>query len=389
MATNPDDVLRISDLRNADLIVDAIYEGGRKGNAGDDPLHPLLGVSNQGGFRIFGKKSEPRLIVLTTSLADPDWPDALDDETGRFTYYGDNKKPGADLHDTGRFGNHLLKLVFERAHSGLEGRFSVPPLLIFASAGAYRDVRFIGYAVPGAEGLPQTEDLVAVWKSSRGRRFQNYRAVFTVLNISRLQRGWLNALRDNTPVAVPEAAQIWRQTGTFQALKAQRTLTYRTPNEQLPQSEAHKFIVSSVFSKFKDEPVRFERCAGRICEMLLEKVTHIEVTRPSRDGGRDAVGKYLVGTSANGVEVEFALEAKCYSAEHSVGVRELSRLISRLRHRQFGVLVTTSYVGTQAYQEIKDDKHPIVIVSGRDIAEILEKNGLAGKVELTSWLSQF
>jgi hypothetical protein len=33
------------------------------------------------------------------------------------------------------------------------------------------------------------------------------------------------------------------------------------------------------------------------------------------------------------------------------GVREMSRLISRLRHRQFGVLVTTSYVDNQAYRE--------------------------------------
>ncbi|MCP1762460.1 O-acetyl-ADP-ribose deacetylase (regulator of RNase III) [Bradyrhizobium japonicum] len=36
------------------------------------------------------------------------------------------------------------------------------------------------------------------------------------------------------------------------------------------------------------------------------------------------------------------LEAKCYGSGNSVGVREMSRLISRLRHRQFGVLVTTS-----------------------------------------------
>ncbi|MER6595223.1 hypothetical protein ABT214_25930, partial [Micromonospora purpureochromogenes] len=27
----------------------------------------------------------------------PDWPDALDEQTGAFTYYGDNKQPGAEL----------------------------------------------------------------------------------------------------------------------------------------------------------------------------------------------------------------------------------------------------------------------------------------------------
>jgi predicted Fe-Mo cluster-binding NifX family protein len=96
-----------------------------------------------------------------------------------------------------------------------------------------------------------------------------------------------------------------------------------------------------------------------------------------------------VGGPSNGIEVEFALEAKCYGENRSVGVKEASRLISRLRHRQFGVLVTTSFVGPQAYQEIKDDGHPVVIVAARDIAEILERNGLGGMAELKAWLSQF
>jgi hypothetical protein len=52
------------------------------------------------------------------------------------------------------------------------------------------------------------------------------------------------------------------------------------------------------------------------------------------------------------IAVEFALEAKCYAPTHGVGVRETSRLISRLRHRQFGVPVTTSYLDDQAYREI-------------------------------------
>jgi hypothetical protein len=77
------------------------------------------------------------------------------------------------------------------------------------------------------------------------------------------------------------------------------------------------------------------------------------------------------------VYAEFALEAKCYRPNgsrikaNSVGVKELSRLISRLRHRQFGVLVTTSFVARQAYSEIREDRHPIIVISGRDIAEIL------------------
>jgi hypothetical protein len=42
---------------------------------------------------------------------------------------------------------------------------------------------------------------------------------------------------------------------------------------------------------------------------------------------------------------------------------------------QFGVLVTTSYVHVQAYQEIREDDHPVVILAGRDVVEILKRSG--------------
>jgi len=58
-----------------------------------------------------------------------------------------------------------------------------------------------------------------------------------------------------------------------------------------------------------------------------------------------------------------------------VGVKQTSRLISRIKHREFGVLVTTSHVNDQAYQEIREDQHPIVILSGVDVVDILSRMG--------------
>jgi Restriction endonuclease len=89
-----------------------------------------------------------------------------------------------------------------------------------------------------------------------------------------------------------------------------------------------------------------------------------EITRASVDGGRDAVGRYLLGLSDDPVYAEFSLEAKCYAPgirgmnANNVGVKEVSRLISHIRHRQFGVLVTTSTIGRQAYEEVREDRHP-------------------------------
>jgi hypothetical protein len=112
-----------------------------------------------------------------------------------------------------------------------------------------------------------------------------------------------------------------------------------------------------------------------------------DVTRPSRDGGRDATGLYRIGFGAASIQVDYALEAKCYGPDNSVGTREASRLISRLRHRQFGVIVTTSFLHYQAYQEIREDKHPVIVVAARDIINILAKAGLTSLEDVCNWLS--
>jgi hypothetical protein len=111
-----------------------------------------------------------------------------------------------------------------------------------------------------------------------------------------------------------------------------------------------------------------------------------EITRASVDGGRDAIGRYRLGLPEDPVFAEFSLEAKCYmpgifgSAPNAVGVREVSRLISRIRHREFGVLVTTSVIGRQAYEEVRKDRHPIIFICGKDLAEILAINGYGSAV---------
>ena len=83
----------------------------------------------------------------------------------------------------------------------------------------------------------------------------------------------------------------------------------------------------------------------------------------------------------------FAVEAKCYDLNNSVGVKETSRLISRIRHRQFGVFVTTSYVDIQAYKEIIEDEHPIAIISGVDIIDILYQNEITDLDKLKGYLN--
>ena len=72
-------VIPFSASPTADLIIDAVYEGGTKGNTADDVLGKLIpGTGNQGGFRQVGGWDIPRLVILYSSMDDPDWPDFLD-----------------------------------------------------------------------------------------------------------------------------------------------------------------------------------------------------------------------------------------------------------------------------------------------------------------------
>jgi hypothetical protein len=377
-------------LASADLILDAVYEGGRAGNAGDDPLGPLLGVSNQGGFRHLGRKEQPNLLVITTSLAEPDWPDTLDLETGRFIYYGDNRHPGRELHETPRWGNRMLRDLFGRVHAVPPDRKAVAPTLVFSSIGTYRDVKFLGLAVPGAPGLTSTQDLVAIWRHAAGARFQNYRAIFTILRVGILHRQWITDIRAGTWLTAnaPPEWLAWVESGESEPLRSTRTIQHRAKQEQLPGNSSDKQMLAAIHRTFKDRPYDFEACAAAIAELLLPGIVSIDLTRASRDGGRDAIGRYRIGSGEMAIDVEFALEAKCYATEHAVSVKDTSRLISRLRHREFGILVTTSYVHSQAYKEIKDDQHPVVIVTGADIISILKQAGIRDKDAVESWVSK-
>ena len=80
------------------------------------------------------------------------------------------------------------------------------------------------------------------------------------------------------------------------------------------------------------------------------------------------------------------MEAKCYDPQNSNGVKLTSRLISRLKNRQFGYFITTSFVAPQAYNEIIDDNHPVIIYAGRDIAKILIQQGYNSESKVLEWL---
>lgn len=375
------------DVSNADLLIDAIYESSANGQISGEPISRLLpGSGNMGGFRVSGRGERKNWVVLFTTGEDPDWPDTLDLNTGKFIYFGDNKIPGHELHDTRAGGNRVLRRAFSKLHDNESLRIDVAPFFIFKkyrTENGARLVQFKGLAVPGFPGVSATDDLVAVWKSTNGQRFQNYRSTFTILDVPVISRAWIADLAKGHAhtVNAPKAWRDWVVSGTYRPLVAEPTTVIRSVEQQTPDTPLKVLILERIWTHFQNVPIAFEAFAARIYQMTDARVIIDEITRGTIDGGRDAIGRYLLGLPNDPVYAEFSLEAKCYRPPingHSpttIGVKEVSRLISRIRHRQFGVLVTTSVVARQAYEEVREDRHPILFISGRDISEVLITNG--------------
>jgi hypothetical protein len=278
--------------------------------------------------------------------------------------------------------------MFDRLHGSIEERKRIPPFFVFTKGAKGRDVVFRGLAVPGAPGVTANEDLVAVWRTGEnGKRFQNYRSLFSILDVPVVTRAWIDDLLQGVRNGsnAPDAWSRWRAGKTAALLTAPASLASRPRLQQLPD-DVDRPMIEAITSHF-ESPTDFEACAARLWEMQAGRIEYT-LTRPSRDGGRDAFGTVRVGPESDPVRLEFALEAKRYTFEHSVSVRDLARLISRIRNRMFGVLVTTSYLNQQAYEEFKSDGHPIVVIAARDIVEILKANGYSDAAAVRAWLER-
>ena len=174
-------------LKNADLIKGATYKGGGAPNLSSEPISKLLPVGNQAGIRFSGTAAGPELVVLYTTLRDNDWPDVIMDD--KVIYYGDNKSPGKEIHDLS--GNQVLRSIFNNFY--LKGEY--PLILLFSKGLKGFDRIFHGVLAPGYKGLNEMEDLVAVWKTKEGKRFQNYKAIFTILPVEIVDRKNIESIK--------------------------------------------------------------------------------------------------------------------------------------------------------------------------------------------------
>jgi hypothetical protein len=249
---------RAEEFLSSNLIPGAIYRASTESvGKGNEVLSQLLpGISNSGGFRARrAEDGDPQIVVLYSTGAEGEWPDSLDSDGETFTYYGDNRKPGNEIHSTSRGGNRLLRKWFDSLSAGAQE--TVPLVLGFRKfdlAGG-SDVEFIGVLVPGAKNHDPNEVLTVERRQHPTGDFENYKAQFTVLDTGAVdgefvRRSIIERSVNWSDPRVPQSLQQWRQGVTFDTAKKQESGADRLQSNKLDDEQKR----SSFFASLRRSP---------------------------------------------------------------------------------------------------------------------------------------
>lgn len=105
----------------------------------------------------------------------------------------------------------------------------IPPFFLFTKE-KNSQVRFRGLLVPGSDKINKTEDLIAIWNNKEETRYQNYKSVFTILDISETDREWINDLREGNGCISKYAPIVWEnwiKDGKYAPLCSKKTVKHR------------------------------------------------------------------------------------------------------------------------------------------------------------------
>jgi hypothetical protein len=315
-------------------------------------------------------------------------------------YHGDNKQPGRKLHDTPKNANLIFKNIFGNLHHKKKPRNKIPPAFLFSkfpTRNSPRSVQFRGVCAPGCLDSDRWDDLKKLNRSKKSKRFQNYRAVFTILDIPKVSRLWVRDLESGIMDSKhrPFVWKMWQKSGLYRPLSPKPSTPVRTVEEQLPVQKSERAMLFKVFRYFASQPYKFAHFAAEIYQIADPRATIAGITRSSDDGGYAVLGRYRMGLNVDPVYTDFFLEAKCYNPglgdrkRKSIGDKEVDKILARMQDRRFSVLVTTSVVAVPAYQRARERGLPVIFLCGRDMVDILVSKNIESVKQLNEWLTTY
>lgn len=322
------------------------------------------------------------------------WEDEFNEDIGYIYYYGDNKTADKDPATT--TGNKRLLEQFKLSHSNdPKERAKAIPILFFESK-KQGERTFHGY------GTVESIKLVTQYSGSNKNKtyFSNYLFTFCVFSLKKEQEGfnwdWIDARREKdkfAPRLAPREWQEWIKDGDFNKIR-RHVYGRSTANkkEQLPTPGSKlDIILQKIYSHYQNNPFGFEYLAKDVTRLLIEDSGTIchdgWVTKASGDGGYDYVLRIDIGNHGLSQVRQVVLgQAKCYERNNGVSGKDVDRIIARLKRGWLAAFVTTSYFTNATQQEILEDNYPILLITGKQVAEIVNKELYRKNISLDKYL---
>jgi hypothetical protein len=320
------------------------------------------------------------------------WHDEFDLDHGQVRNYGDHKPSTVGLPGVTP-GNRAL-LEEWHFHSGttqLE-RQRAAPLLVFRAKsvnveGRTRHQGFVEFC--GVALIERLEHIVQRDPQS-GRSFPNIvldLAVVEALDGDVIDLRWIDDRRDGSLSAeqalrfAPPSWKKWVKQGRSSIPGIRRRVLssrVKTKDQQLPERGSQSASdLQTIYDFYSGRKHAFELLASRVAGEILRRsggsYSPGWLTRSGGDGGVDFVGRLDVGSLGANTPVVVLGQAKCVSPDSSISPDQVARVVARLRRGWIGVFVTTGSFSKQAQIEVVDDQYPLILVSGRELAQEVAK----------------
>jgi len=359
----------------------------------DAGINALAPVSAPDGPR------RPAILISSSphksgSVVTP-WQDVFAPDEGYVRYFGDAKTPGRAAHLAP--GNALLIAQFENhhAHPDEGQRACAVPLVFFKRepyAGKQKGYpRFQGFGIVTAARLVTQHD------QASGSAFANYEFECAVLAMKHegelFDWSWINARRNgaidnhHALAMAPKAWKGWVKHGDAELPSVRRRLLRRTLTPTSAQTPApgssDAALLQQIHQYYDKKKVYFESLAAAIAERIIAPsgvgyTTH-GVTRGSGDFGIDFIAQLDIGHGFSRAPIVVLGQAKCVAPGSQTSAKDLARTVARLRRGWLGVFVTTGVITERAQTEVFEDRYPLVMIPGLQVAatvrEMLHESG--------------
>lgn len=329
------------------------------------------------------------------------WQDFYDVDNGYARYFGDNKEPGQDPWKP--LGNKRM-LEQWRWHAGptAEERNRAAPILLWKRVS--RDGKAKGFVE--FNGLAVLRKAELITQPGGAGYFTNYVYDLTVLSLAseseRFDWQWITSRRDPSLSSAeanrraPAAWKLWVKEGEVALPRVRRHVAGRSivlQKDQRPvPSSAAAAILDEVYAHYEGRKAKFEAVAAWVTGRILGRsgrYLHHGVTRATGDRGFDFVGRLELGEGFGALRLVVLGQAKCEKLESATNAVHIARTVARLRRGWVGAFVTTSYFSASVQVEVSQDRYPLLLVNGLQLAEELAHEQRArGWPPLTQLLSE-